>query len=442
MNRIHSTTWLPGMFTIAVALALLLPIGAHAQADIPGINGTSFAFSAGAGEVGTPDGGSIHFWGYRAPGANPQNLPQYPGPTLILDQGQSVSITLTSNLPYNRCTSMVFPGHSVTASGGVAGLITRETCPGGDPVTYSFTAANPGTYTYYSGTEMELQIEMGLVGAIIVRPAGYSQTANRIAYPGISYDHEFLFLVSQMDPLIHSLVEQGRFAEVDMKTYFPVYWFINGRCAPDTMAGAFVSWLPHQPYNSVPRTTPGQRVLMRLIGGDQGQHPFHFHGNNSDIVARDGRKLAHPRSTFTTLTVQGETVDHIFSWTGVKLGWDMYGTPADGMPAHVCIDTNGDGIGTIAEGSTYDYEYCDDHNKKFPVVLPQLQNLTFGGWWSGSPFMGSSGSLPPGEGGLNPNSGYFFMWHSHAEKELTNFDIFPGGMMTMLAVEPPGTQIQ
>ncbi len=33
------------------------------------------------------------------------------------------------------------------------------------------------------------------------------------------------------------------------------------------------------------------------------------------------------------------------------------------------------------------------------------------------------------------------MWHSHAEKELTNFDIFPGGMMSMMVVEPPGTPI-
>ena len=60
---------------------------------------------------------------------------------------------------------------------------------------------------------------------------------------------------------------------------------------------------------------------------------------------------------------------------------------------------------------------------------------------SGSPFLGSSGSLPPGQGGLNPNGGYFFMWHSHTEKEMTNYDIFPGGMMTMLIVEAPGVPI-
>jgi len=45
--------------------------------------------------------------------------------------------------------------------------------------------------------------------------------------------------------------------------------------------------------------------------------------------------------------------------------------------------------------------------------------------------------LPPGEGGMNPNSGYAFMWHSHNEKEMVNNDIFPGGMMTQVIVLPP-----
>ena len=33
------------------------------------------------------------------------------------------------------------------------------------------------------------------------------------------------------------------------------------------------------------------------------------------------------------------------------------------------------------------------------------------------------------------------MWHSHTEKEMVNFDIFPGGMMTMLIIEAPGVMI-
>ena len=82
-------------------------------------------------------------------------------------------------------------------------------------------------------------------------------------------------------------------------------------------------------------------------------------------------------------------------------------------------------------------EDCTYHGVRVDskVLLPGLQDLSFGGWCSGSPFLGQFGQLPPGEGGLNLNGGLFFMWHSHNEKELTNFDIFPGGMLTMLIIE-------
>ena len=433
----------------AVLLLLASAGTAGAQARIDGIGGTSFSFTTGAGELSTPDGGSIYFWGYQdvTGAANPFMVPQYPGPTLILNQGDEITISLTSGLPAGHCSSVVFPGHAVTATGGAntqAGLLTQESCgnavDGSDTVTYTFTASEAGTYTYYSGTESELQIEMGLVGAIIVRPYMGEDYAYNDA--GTQFDHEYLFLMTQMDPIIHQYIEQGRYADAYTKlsaNYWPVYWFFNGRAAPDDLADAFVSWLPHQPYNCTPRMTPGQNLLMRLVGGDGGHHPFHYHGNNADIIARDGRMLAHSRSQFTTLSNPGETVDQIFRWTGEKLNWDIYGSTLDGMPAHNCIDADLDGYADA--DSDYPMEWCADHNKKFPVVLPETQNLAFGGWWSGSPYMGNVAQLPPGEGGLNPYGGFFFMWHSHAEKELTNFDIFPGGMLSMMVVEPPGTPI-
>jgi hypothetical protein len=468
-----------GVLTVAVlaALVLLNPGSVQAQARIDGITGTSFTFTAGAGEISTPDGGSIHFWGYHAPGANPADVPQYPGPTLILAESDTpVSITLTSNLPLGQRASIVFPGHQVTASGGSPGLLTRESTGPADAVTYSFVPKEPGTYIYHSGTQPELQIEMGLVGAIIVRPTmGEAYAYN---HGDTSFDHEYLFLLTSMDPSFHQLAEQNRFAEIDFTARWPVYWFINGRAAPDDFAAAFVPWLPHQPYNSTPRMTPGQKILVRIIGGDQDQHPLHLHGNHYYEIARYGRLLTLANGTtlakrgrFTTLSVPGQTVDAVFEWTGEKLGWDIYGTPADGMPAHNCIDSMNNQTGAPGPDGYADptsdnpWEYCADHytactdtnsdgrddttgerckngyTKTFPVTLPANQNLAFGGWWSGSPFLGQGEPLPPGEGGLNPYNGFFFMWHSHAEKELTNFDIFPGGMMSMMVVEPPGTQI-
>ena len=88
-----------GVFAaVAVAALLWLPVGsAQAQARIDGITGQTFTFTAGAGEVSTADGGSIHFWGYHAPGSNPAEVPQYPGPTLILDPVSYTHLTLPTN---------------------------------------------------------------------------------------------------------------------------------------------------------------------------------------------------------------------------------------------------------------------------------------------------------------------------------------------------------
>jgi len=433
----------------ATALALSAAGGVQAQARIDGISGTSFDFTAKAGEISTPDGGSMHFWGYQEDsnlGGLPLGaLPQYPGPTLIVQQNDQVTIQFKSDLPFGQCSSMVFPGHAVSASGGSPGLLTRESCGLADLVTYTFTASEPGTYTYHSGTEMELQIELGLVGALIVRPAMGEDYAYN--HPDTAFDHEVLFLLTSIDPVIHQLAEQGQLGAIDMSARWPVYWLINGRAAPDDLVASLVAWLPHQPYNCTPRMSPGQRLLVRIIGGDQDQHPLHLHGNHYREIARDGRLLETaggalgPRFRFTTLSVPGQTVDAIFEWTGEKLGWDIYGDPTDPTYAHVCVDGDNDGFGDLGAGTTWDHEYCPDHGKQLPVVLPENQNLAFGGWWSGSPFMGDVEPLPPGEGGLNPFGGFFFMWHSHAEKELTNFDIFPGGMLSMMVVEPPGTPI-
>ena len=251
-----------------------------------------------------------------------------------------------------------------------------------------------------------------------------------------------------MDPRIHQLVEfQGPAALAGteyLADYFPVLWFVNGRAAPDTMSPAGAAWLPYQPYNIVPRIHPGEKMLMRVVDGGRDLHPYHHHGNHSRIIARDGRLLettpgAGPDLSHEVYTIQaipGETIDAIFGWTGKGLGWDMYGTPTvDPAFTHTCVDTDGDDFDDTTS------EYCPDHYKPFPVILPEKQDLTFGGFYSGSPYLGTQGALPPGEGGLNANSGYAYMWHSHTEKEMTNFDIFPGGMMTMMIVEPPGAPI-
>lgn len=403
---------------------LLMSLAGAAEAAIGGVTGTNFDFTAKPAIISTPDGDSLLVWGYGLDGGPMQ----YPGPTLIVNQGDEITINLTNALGVaGMPVSLVFPGQEgVSASGGSAGLLTQESTGPADTVTYIFTASHAGTYLYNSGTRPELQIEMGMLGAIIVRPSVPNQAYN---HPETAFDHEYLFLLTEMDPMVHYYASLGLFDIIDNSEYQPVLWFINGRNGPDTMADAGASWLPNQPYNSLARTHPGEAVLARVISAGRDLHPFHFHGNHVKLIGRDGRLLESAanmgpdlaRVDFTIQAVPGSTYDALWSWTGDQLGWDIYG------------HKNGDPMEPN--------EYAPDHGKKIPVALPALQDMTFGGFYSGSPFLGAFGDLPPGEGGLNLDGGMFYMWHSHAEKELVNNDIAPGGMMTMMIVEPNGVPI-
>lgn len=420
-----------GSVVRALALAASWALAPVAHAGIDGVRGTSFDLTASAGYVSLPDGGSVYAWGYTT-GAQMQ----LPGPTLIVTEGATVTITLTNELPAAAGpVSIVFPGNPVTATtGGVPGALAREAAPGGS-VTYTFTAEQPGTYQYHSGTRPDLQVEMGLYGALIVEPATPAAGCTQSAYDhsGTCFDREYLFLLSEIDLDVHRAAEAAAAGPgpitLGAGQYRSEYWLLNGRAAPDTLTAAGDGLLPTQPYNCLPRMHPGEKVLLRVVGAGRELHPFHTHGNHARVLARDGRLLvseADPSALagpllFTIPSVPGQTTDAIFQWTGQDLGWDIYGhAPGDALQPN---------------------EYAPDHGKPLPVTLPETTSLAYGGYYSGSPYLGALGSLPPGEGGLNPDAGYTYMWHSHTERELVNNDIFPGGMMTMMIIEAPWVPI-
>ena len=323
-------------------------------------------------------------------------------------------------------------------------------------MTYTFTASRPGTYLYHSGTQHELQVEMGLAGRADRpadrlrpgRPGTWRAYDDPVSDHDSSFGHEWLFVLSEMDPRIH---DKSRFygpaglTGTDYLTnYFPNYFFMNGRDGAGHHAGATSSpGCPPSPTAALPQMHPGETCCWC------GWPPSGATSTRSTPTAttpgsspgtagcwRACRACPGPDITpevFTIQAVPGETVDGLFTWTGKGLNWDIYGTGPD--YAHDCVDNDGDGYDDTT------LEWCADHGKPFPVVLPENQNLTFGAFYSGSPFLGTMGALPPGEGGLNPYAGYTYMWHSHTEKELINFGIFPGGMLTMLIIQPHGVPI-
>jgi len=446
---------------VMMAAALLLTAAAHAAA--PGITGPTFNLTAQPASISQPDGQAIYSWGYGCNGAPTGFAPaaisssvsfcnsmQVPGPTLIVTEGQPVTVTLTNALPTAAGnTSILFPGFQVTATGGVPGLLTTEAAPGGS-VTYTFTAGSPGTRAYYSGTQGDLQIEMGLYGAIIVLPASVPGACNnglaaanltaeghwgesdfRLAHAAYDhtnscYDREYLFQFAEMDPKIHTQAlaqvnattgcvagAAGCTLNVPTEPYHPAYFMINGRSMPDDMDSNYAVQYPHQPYNGNPHMHPGEQVLLRIIGQGRWQHPFHEHGNHVRILGRDGNLILSASNTnnkpalagplmFTTTTTPGLAMDGIFYWTGRGLNWDPYGhNPKSGDAlAKLTCTPDANGYNTSAPTAVNYYEWCQDHNKPLqaapfgdvpgggPVTLPDPNLFTNGAWFGGSPYLG------------------------------------------------------
>jgi FtsP/CotA-like multicopper oxidase with cupredoxin domain len=234
---------------------------------------------------------------------------QIPGPTLIVTEGQTVVVNLTNNLPTPAGnTSMLFPGFVVTAAAAATqpstctqttattrapqGLLTTEAASG-CTVTYTFTASSPGTRAYYSGTQSDLQVEMGMYGAVIVLPLHvpancttglaasnliaeqtWGESDFRLAdsaydHSKTCYDREYLFQFSEMDANIHKQAlaqvtalngctpgNLGCSLAVPTEPYHPSYFMINGRSMPDDMDPNYAPEYPHQPYNGNPHILP------------------------------------------------------------------------------------------------------------------------------------------------------------------------------------------
>lgn len=389
----------------------------------------SFSLTASADYINMPDGNTVWTWSYSPSGG----AFQFPGPVLCVNQGDTVTVVLNNTLP--EATSIMFLGiDNVMANGAPAQpqfngatltSLTNSAEANNGSVTYSFVANNPGTYLYESGTDVGKQVQMGLYGALVVRPAGHPDWAysNNGAAFG-QFSSEFVMLLSEIDPNLHSAIELGQ--PYDVTTLHPRYWLINGRSFPDTIAPNNAAWLPNQPYsalmhitvqdNSLPASDPNgpnkAPALIRYLDAGSRNHPFHPHGQNGRLLARDATPL--------------------FDASGNDLSYETFSF-------------------TIGSGQTWDQTYHYDNQEHFdptanpvPVTMPQLQNLTFkdaATYYSGSPYLGQQGQLPVGTTSYNECGEYYMVMHSHALYEVANYDTGFGGMLTLERIDPlPGHQ--
>ncbi|MDX6619557.1 MAG: hypothetical protein QOK36_1943 [Gaiellales bacterium] len=377
----------------------------------------TFTLTARAGHITTPDGNTVYMWGF----ADGKGTFQYPGPNLCVKQGDRVRVILKNTLPAK--TSIIFPGQAGVTADGVAaapvldntGAITSLT-PAADAtdgsVTYSFVADQPGTYAYKSGTDEALQTQMGLFGALLVRPTQGATFAYNAARTEFDPRTEFVQILSDLDPAIHIAVEQGR--TPNLLAEHARYWMINGRSFPDTIAPNNATWLPNQPYNALIHTVanPAKPAIVRYINVTSIGHPMHPHGDHGRVIGRDGALLAGPggedlsHEDFAIEVGPDQTVDALYGWEDTG-NWS---NPA--AAAHPTLPDQ-------------------------PAALDTL-HLSGDTWWSGSRFLGQSDAtnFPPGITNYNQCGEYYQVSHSHALNEVTNYGAAMGGMLTLWRIDP------
>jgi FtsP/CotA-like multicopper oxidase with cupredoxin domain len=399
---------------------------AKAAAPVTGIvctAGPNFSLTAQEGYIQMPDMNTMYMWSYGSPEF------QHPGPVLCVNQGETVTITLTNSLPYGLVTSLVFPGQeSVTVSGNpvqpdFASNSLTNSVANGSSITYSFVANKPGTFIYESGTDPKTQVTMGLFGALIVRPAlGAGYVYNR-ADSQFTPSEEFMALLSEVDPYQHQAWSNGATsgANFNMNNYRARYWLINGRGFPDSIADNNATWLPTQPYGSLALIHPFDKYMPdgvtlnpnaqhplpaveRFINVGTEEFPFHPHGQNGLVIGRDGNPLQGSAGEdlsmekFAVNIGPGQTWDVIFKW--------------------------------------HDAENYSPTNP-VPVLSPDLVNMRLGMFYSGSPYLGQMGTLPPGGSTLNQCGEYYIISHNHALFQLDAFGQTMSGPITYLRVDPP-----
>lgn len=261
-----------------------------------------------------------------------------PGPPLTVAPADPLlTVHLSNTLPAS--TSLVIPGQlttmvpvwvePATVKGAINPLAGTVYSTGSRPagnltaVVRSFTAEasaltgtadyawsnlKPGTYLYQSGTQPQVQVQMGLYGSVS-KDADAGNVAYRQGFTAIAYANQVTLLYSEIDPAIHAAVVNGTYGSsgpTSTLDYAPKFFLINGKSSPD--AGL-------DPVATVPA---GQNTLLRFLNASLKTHVPTINGQYWRMLAEDGNPypfLGSARQQYTAFLPPGKTMDVLLTPT-------------------------------------------------------------------------------------------------------------------------------
>ncbi|MCI4657995.1 multicopper oxidase family protein [Cryobacterium zhongshanensis] len=262
---------------LAVLVALLAPAAAAQAASVSCTAPGDLYAASGSTTLGTQ---AVTVWGYSTTAGAGVTRPG--GPTLCVNAGDTVTVTLHNQLPEN--TALLFQGQQMVPD--------RVGAAPAASTTYTFTASRPGTYLYEAGLvpNGQHQVAMGMYGALIVRPATLGQAYDATT----AFDDEAVLVLSEIDPALNNAASPAAF---DMRKYAPRYSLINGKAYPNT--------------DPIPATAAGNKVLLRYVNAGSLYHSLAALGTEQKVVALDGSPLKYSRHYIAETFGPGQTADAI-----------------------------------------------------------------------------------------------------------------------------------
>lgn len=213
-----------------------------------------------------------------------------PGPQLRVPYGQRVRVVVRNELP--DPTTVHWHGIAVPNSMDGVPDVTQEPIESGASFTYEFRAiptgrdSRGGTFMYHSHFQEDRQVGLGLTGTFVI-------TEPR----STAYDIERTIVIGEWT--LDAATGETR-PSMEFEGSFPNFFTLNGKSYPST---------------ETIEVERGDRVLLRLVGAGQFEHPMHLHGTNFRIVAKDGYPVATPQAADVVQVAPGERYDIAFTAT-------------------------------------------------------------------------------------------------------------------------------
>ncbi len=299
-----------------VSLALLMAGGLlTATADAATINKTVCVRNLNL----NLSGNNVPFWGFAdcgGGGGGGMGGGTVPGPVIEVGVGDTLNLTLNMMMapeeraPYNGHTIHLHGADVPTAEDGVP----ETGAPvNGDTYTWTPTAEMAGSYMYHCHVHTVKHLEMGMYGALIVRPksAGGVFLNQLTSDSATAYDYIQTYVYSSVDPAYHTATGDSTvFAD-----YNPAYFLLNGKQGKSTSAPA-----------ATLAAATGKKVALRLIGIHSVNGTFRITDASGNlkpftVYVQDGRKWPTPQSMTSLDISPGGRFDIVFTTPTSSGAW-------------------------------------------------------------------------------------------------------------------------